>query len=1404
MKKRPPDFKTSPDPRKRVGQNSGEAVKKTMDLMDNLSIGIAVSTPGPEGTFVETNTAMVKMFGYGSKEEFLKVLTSDHYADPEERGRFSDLCEQGPVKNYETRFKRKDGTLFWGSIQSIPWRSDSGEVQRLKVLEDITERKEHEKHFRRQQEELAAKNRIIQSIFQSFDLDERLNYILDEVMAFSGVEMGGVYLMEEQGVVLRTWRGVSDDLLAHARYIPRDKIPVELQKARLVSEHLTERGVIPDFAKHEGIQTVAVLPLDDPLESNDKNILVGTLIIGCKRYEALDKSEFKVLIELSYQMALAIKHVYLYHSARKRLARLQVLHEIDKAIIMQKSIEDTLKTVLISIPKELGAEAVAVSLLNGDERRPEIFAMRLPNGTVIDKQVFDLSENLLHWLLERKEPVVIYDLAQDPRVQMHLEHIRVNRLASYLGVPMLSQDKAVGILHILTTHPTTFQSEDMAFFTTLAGQAAIAIDNVRMQKKLKTSEAKYRVLAENAPDIIYNIQLSPEVNFQYISPSVTLLTGYRPEEFYTNPGLFLKISSPDDRDIIEAVIQGKVSFDAPFTVRWLKKNGDLIWIEHHITPVFDSSGKLTAINGIARDVTGREQAKKALLQSEQRFKLATEGINAGIWSWNVVTGQEWWSPKFYELLGYENNEIEASVKQFEALLHPDEVKSTFDLVDAHFKFGGPFITEYRLRKKSGEYAWFLGSGQAQFDTDGNPVKMVGSIIDISERKEQEKLIKDQIKTLSSLYEGARRLAEKLDIQTIAEGIVKNCVKVLGARLAWIGRALSDGSLEVLTHYPHDIDYPRTVRVRWDDTPEGQGPSGRAVRTRSPQITENIAKDPRFVLWRENAQTEGLVTSAAFPMTCRGEVFGCLNIYSTQSGFFTQERVALFEALAYHDASALENARLYEELQKRAMGLEQKVIERTVELQTAKEAAEAATRAKSIFLANMSHEIRTPLNAILGFAQLLQRDPILTPRQRKDVEIINRSGTHLLRLINDILDISKIEAGHVIINPTIFSLTDLIDDLELMFRSRTDAKGLRLQVERGKKLPHHIRADEGKLRQVFTNIIGNAVKFTQEGGVVLRVKAEKAKKRESEVRLTVEVEDTGPGISEEEQGRLFEPFEQTAAGAKSGGTGLGLAISRRLVEMMGGTITVESEVGRGSTFRFDVLAREVEAKAIKKKKKEKPRRVTGLAPGTGPIRALVVDDVEDNRTLLAALLKPTGFEVEEAVNGRKALEVSKRWSPDVIFMDIRMPVMDGYEATRRLKNGEGGKPVPVIAVTASILGEAEKKVKQAGADTYISKPYQEWEVFSALSQVLGLRYVYADEERGEPSIASKSAALRSEAVTSLPRDLVIALRAALEEGDMERFMDLVGQMEEVTPDIAEKIRALAEEYDYEALSKILEK
>ncbi|HBE17036.1 MAG TPA: hypothetical protein DEG17_19130 [Cyanobacteria bacterium UBA11149] len=448
---------------------------------------------------------------------------------------------------------------------------------------------------------------------------------------------------------------------------------------------------------------------------------------------------------------------------------------------------------------------------------------------------------------------------------------------------------------------------------------------------------------------------------------------------------------------------------------------------------------------------------------------------------------------------------------------------------------------------------------------------------------------------------------------------------------------------------------------------------------------------------------------------------------------------------------------------------------------AKEAAETANKAKSIFLANMSHELRTPLNAILGFSQIMNRDSSLKEEQIENLSIISRSGEHLLSLINDVLNMSKIEAGRTILTPNIFDIYEMLNIIEEMFQSRAEAKGIQLIFNCDLDIPKYVFADESKLRQILINLLSNSIKFTEEGKVTLRVFLGNSTEVDSNKELiNFEVEDTGYGIKPEELKTLFDTFVQTETGRHSQeGTGLGLAISQKFAQLMGGKITVSSTFGKGTIFRFDIPV-EI-AKSSEIKSTQPTSRVIHIAPNQPTYRILVVDDRWENRQVLSKLLRAVGFQVKEAVNGEEAVTISENWQPHLIWMDMRMPVMNGYEATQRIKATQ--QDIIIIALTASAFEEERSQILAHGCNDYLRKPFQESVIFAKMAQYLGVEYIYDPQiiktqsleilQTDKEEIPTEGSLLLE--ISQMPLEWVAQLHQTANQLNVKRTLKLIQQI-----------------------------
>ena len=457
-------------------------------------------------------------------------------------------------------------------------------------------------------------------------------------------------------------------------------------------------------------------------------------------------------------------------------------------------------------------------------------------------------------------------------------------------------------------------------------------------------------------------------------------------------------------------------------------------------------------------------------------------------------------------------------------------------------------------------------------------------------------------------------------------------------------------------------------------------------------------------------------------------------------------------------------------------------------------AEAANRAKSVFLANMSHELRTPLNAILGFSRLMERSGGLSGEHLRNLRIIVNSGEHLLNLINNVLDISKIEAGHMVLESGRFDLHHLLHEVGALMKVQMAEKGLALVTELAADLPREVVADAGKLRQILLNLLGNAVKYTEQGSITLRVKRADGA-GVPPLRLRFEVADTGRGIAARDQAAIFAPFRQTGSQPPSQtGTGLGLAICKQFAELMGGRIGVVSEPGQGSTFHLEVPVEIPPPSTTGHEAVQRERQVLGVAAGQPALRILIAEDRMENRLLLRSILAPLEFEVREVMDGGEAVKLFEAWRPHLIWMDIRMPVLSGLEATRRIRTMPGGAEVRIIAITAHALEAERLEILEAGCDDFIRKPYRENEIHDALAQHMAVRFRY--EVRRDDVRSTRDAGANdggeAEALQRLekqPPGRLREFRDALVLLDGEQALRVAGLISDDDPELGRGLREM---------------
>lgn len=890
----------------------------------------------------------------------------------------------------------------------------------------------------------------------------------------------------------------------------------------------------------------------------------------------------------------------------------------------------------------------------------------------------------------------------------------------------------------------------------IVGVARDIHDRKLAEEALRLSEARYRAFVTATAQAVWMTNAVGEVVEDI--PLWCALTGR--SQASANGWGWLESIHPDDRAATAAVWLESVNSGKVYEVeqRIQVASGEYRLFAVRGVPILNEQGNIQEWIGTKTDITEQKQAEamllhqNALLQAQQQalqekeaqyrsiFEAITEGLF--IMDLDTITVVEV-NPAACQMHGY-------SYEEFLTLhpskyIHPDSLPVFHRFVEA-MTLRQQFCCEAVDVCKDGRPIDIEVKGTTCI-YNGKP-HVLAIMRDISDRKAAEKALQRRAQLDHLLSSLSRQFIDQ-DAETAIHSALESIARYIGAERGTIFEYNSDQTrCQLVYEWCGDSVASLTPEARGASVSEHpqlhqQFLSGQALQT--VDIQTMPAGPERQLFARQSIQSV-----LGVPVIYRGQVTGFLAIDTVHfQKDWSQEDINCLKLVS--ELIAIARARHKAE----------------ADLRIAKEAAEAANRAKSTFLANMSHELRTPLNAILGFSQLIERDAALPDRQRDSLAIINRSGEHLLNLINDVLEMSKIEAGRTTLNVVSFDLHHLLQTLKEMFLIRAEAKKLALTFAIAPNLPQYIQTDENKLRQVLINLLSNALKFTDSGSITLEATVQ------SELTLQFKVQDTGQGIASEEFEQLFRPFTQTSSGSQlREGTGLGLTISRRFVRLMGGEMYIESTVGQGSTFSFEIqiaIANPTEVAPTSTAK-----RVLQLQPQQPTYRILVVDDRVENRDFVEQLLTMVGFETQSAVNGADAIAQWQQWQPHLILMDMRMPIMDGYQATRQIRALESAQTrSKILALTASAFEEQRASVLAAGCDDFLAKPFREFQLFEKLAEHLGVNYLY--EEDNAPTIDSSSGlTLTPSILATMPPDWLAELHQASLAVDADRIMQLVQQ------------------------------
>ncbi len=879
----------------------------------------------------------------------------------------------------------------------------------------------------------------------------------------------------------------------------------------------------------------------------------------------------------------------------------------------------------------------------------------------------------------------------------------------------------------------------------------------------------------------------------------------------------------------------------------LTKGGDIIICEWYNTPLIDAHGNVLGVASMAQDVTKREEDKKALQESEERFALAIEANESGLFDINFQTNDRYYSPQFLHLIGYPLSGNKLTFDDLMSLIYPDDfpvIKTTMDEL-----FAGEisqWMLEFRMFHTNGSTPWIFSRGLVLRNDCGKIVRIVGTHTDISDvynelrlRKQAEAELHRQTIQQQFFAEITLKIRQSLQLEEILQTTVTEVQRILKVDRAIIYQLRLDGTGTVVTE---------AVVSDW------VAMAGKTIH--DPCFAENYLE--KYRQGRISAiadifhgglqpchvallQPFGVRAYLIVPILQRETLWGLLIAHQcNNSRQWHDFEIDLLRQLANQVGIAIAQSQLLEQETK----TNQQLAEKNLHLEEARSAAEAANKAKSEFVANMSHELRTPLNGILGYVQILKREPNLSNKQLHGLEVIEQCGQHLLTLLNDILDLSKVEAGKMELYLSDFQFPHFLEGIIEMVRIRAEQKNLSFNFEPISPLPTIVSGDERRLRQVLINLLGNAVKFTDRGEITFKVGYLRGNGEDGRVliqngispatltkfqtqnyspptpknplptsltqKMRFQIEDTGIGIASDKLAEIFLPFHQLGDSSRQiEGTGLGLTISKRLVQLMGGELNVESIPNQGTIFYLDLdLPRVSHVLEIEEITEPNIIGFHGEAR-----KVLVVDDQWQNRSIFVNLLLPLGFEVTEATDGANCINLAQEIQPDLILIDLVMPRMGGLAATRRLRQLPQFKDTIVLATSASVFSNQEKECLVAGCNGFIPQPIKAENLFAELQKHLGLEWIHEPNSSisgiNDQIILDQTSALSlesSEIVPPPPSEMATLYELAM-MGDIKGISEEAQKLELLDPKLvpyAKKLHLLAKGFQEKQILEFVKK
>ncbi|MEH2349440.1 MAG: PAS domain S-box protein [Nostoc sp.] len=1367
----------------------------------------------PHKHYIEVNDSFCRFFGYSRSQVIDRTDEElNIWANPEEYNFLARILQKSKaIRNYEVDVCTCSGEIKT-TLLSAEMIEIDGQCYVLGTAKDITERKQAENESR-------LLLLTTQAIARANDVNSALALVLRLICHTIGWDFGEAWIPNEDGTVLEHslgWYGEESSLEEFCRQSQTVKFPLGVGLPGRVWQNQQPEWIEdvsqvtePIFLRSQEAAKVGLKAgFGVPILAG-KQVL--SVLVFFKRSSVLVDRRLLLLVNaVAAQLGGLIERKTLEQELALREARLNAFFR--SAPVGMNIVDNQLRFVQINQP---------LAEINGLSQQDHI-------GKTIHEvlpHIAPLMQPIYQQVLLTGQPILNQELSaasiKQPDIIRHF-------LASYFPIPG-EDDRPSGVGTVLV------EISEL--------QAALR-ERKHVEQELRLANERLQYLLTSSPVVIYSSKkTSGKFSTTFISENVKAMVGYEAREFLENPNFWLHHVHPEDVELISEKFSQLVEQEYnSYEYQWLHADGTYHWFYEKMRLIRDETGKPIECVGYWADINEAKLAELALQSGRQQYKLLAEASPVCIFHTDADCNVLYFNQRWSEITGCS---IEESLgKGWKKAVHPNDLDQLLLIWNQARTAKATYKYEHRFLRNDNTVVWVICQALPEFRDDGEIKGYIGTITDITERKLAEEALRESAERERAIAQVIQRMRQTLDLETIFAATtqelrqVLNCDRVVVYRFnpQWNGEFVSEsvGNGWISLIEEHNNDPNLTEGVLQNDRclakildsvdnhledPDLQATQGASFRSVSDIY--NAEFHPSYISLLERFQAKAYII---VPILYGTQLWGLLASYQNSAPRqWKPGEINIVVQIGNQLGVALQQAQLLAQTQRQSQALQEAAI-----------AADAANRAKSEFLANMSHELRTPLNAILGFTQVMSHDRALSTEHQQNLAIINRAGEHLLSLINDILEMSKIEAGRITLNLNSFDLIRLLENLEEMLRFRATSKGLELVFEYTSHLPQYIQVDESKLRQVLLNLLGNAIKFTDTGRVILRVgigtgdwgAGEKgAGSREQGAGeqgageqgtipnaqfLIFEVTDTGRGIAPQEIDLLFEAFGQTETGRKSQqGTGLGLAISRKYVQLMGGNISVTSIIGEGSKFAFDIqislsAASEIQIKQIR-------RQVLSLAPDQSEYRILVVDDSIDSRLVLVKILTSIGFVVQEAANGTEAIALWQKWQPQLILMDMRMPIMDGYEATQIIKAREetsiSNCQTIIIALTANAFEEQREAMIKAGCDDYINKPFREEKLLEKLSEYLGVEYLYQEDKyqiTNSKQRITESILKLADLVPMLSEmspEWVNQLYTAAAQCSDDLILELIEQIPSENEELQNFINNLAHEFQFEKIMEL---